>query len=50
MGADTVTAAFALLAIQRSKPFSSVLTAPGSYVASDAIWRETIRAREAGSR
>jgi protease-4 len=50
MGADTVTAAFrAALEDPEVKAILFRIDSPGgSYVASDAIWRETIRAREAG--
>ena len=50
MGADTVTAAFrAAIDDPEVKAILFRIDSPGgSYVASDAIWRETIRAREAG--
>jgi len=50
MGADTVTAAFrAAIEDPEVKAILFRIDSPGgSYVASDAIWRETIRAREAG--
>jgi protease-4 len=49
MGADTVTAAFrAASEDPEVKAILFRIDSPGSYVASDAIWRETIRAREAG--
>jgi len=50
MGSDTVTAAFrAAIENDRIKAILFRVDSPGgSYVASDTIWRETIRAREAG--
>jgi protease-4 len=50
MGADTVTAAFrAAVQDEEVKAILFRIDSPGgSYVASDAIWRETQRAREAG--
>jgi protease-4 len=50
MGADTVTAAFrAAVKDEAVKAILFRVDSPGgSYVASDAIWRETQRAREAG--
>lgn len=50
MGAETVTAAFrAAIEDPDVKAILFRIDSPGgSYVASDAIWRETIRAREAG--
>src|SRR5438128_11031705 len=50
MGADTVTAAFrAAIEAPEVKAILFRIDSPGgSYVASDAIWRETVRAREAG--
>jgi protease-4 len=50
MGADTVTAAFrAAIDSPAVKAILFRVDSPGgSYVASDAIWRETVRAREAG--
>jgi protease IV len=50
MGADTVTASFrAAIEDPEVKAILFRIDSPGgSYVASDAIWRETIRAREAG--
>jgi protease-4 len=50
MGADTVTAAFrAAVEDPEVKAILFRIDSPGgSYVASDAIWRETVRAREAG--
>jgi protease-4 len=50
MGADTVTAAFrAAIEDPEVKAILFRIDSPGgSYVASDAIWRETVRAREAG--
>ena len=50
MGADTVTAAFrAAIEDPKVKAILFRIDSPGgSYVASDAIWRETVRAREAG--
>ena len=50
MGADTVTAAFrAAIEDPEVKAILFRVDSPGgSYVASDAIWRETVRAREAG--
>jgi protease-4 len=50
MGSDTVTAAFrAAIDDPEVKAILFRIDSPGgSYVASDAIWRETIRAREAG--
>jgi protease-4 len=50
MGSDTVTAAFRA-AIQDDDVAAIVFRVDspgGSYVASDAIWRETVRARDAG--
>jgi protease-4 len=50
MGSDTVTAAFR--AAVKDKAVKAILfrvdSPGGSYIASDAIWRETIRAKEAG--
>jgi protease-4 len=50
MGSDTVTAAFR--EATRDKNVKAILfrvdSPGGSYVASDAIWRETVRARKAG--
>ena len=50
MGSDSVTAAFR--AAVEDKAVKAILfrvdSPGGSYVASDAIWRETLRAREAG--
>lgn len=50
MGADTVTAAFrAAVADKDVKAIVFRIDSPGgSYVASDAIWREVVRARAAG--
>jgi protease IV len=50
MGSDTVTAAFrtAIEAEDIKAILFRVDSPGGSYVASDAIWRETVRAREAG--
>jgi len=50
MGSDTVTAAFrAAIEAEDIKAILFRVDSPGgSYVASDAIWRETVRAREAG--
>src|SRR5712691_4664782 len=50
MGADTVTAAFrAAIENPDVKAILFRIDSPGgSYVASDAIWRETVRARAAG--
>jgi protease-4 len=50
MGSDTVTAAFrAAIEDEDVKAIVFRIDSPGgSYVASDAIWRETIRARDAG--
>ena len=50
MGSDTVTAAFrAAIDNDRIKAILFRVDSPGgSYVASDTIWRETVRAREAG--
>ena len=50
MGAETVTAAFrAAVEDPDVKAILFRIDSPGgSYVASDAIWRETVRAREAG--
>ncbi len=50
MGADTVTAAFrAAIEDSNVKAILFRIDSPGgSYVASDAIWRETVRARAAG--
>ncbi|MDQ7005726.1 MAG: signal peptide peptidase SppA [Acidobacteriota bacterium] len=50
MGSDTVSAAFrAALADKKVKAIVFRVDSPGgSYVASDAIWRETVRAREKG--
>jgi protease IV len=50
MGADTVAAAFrAAIENPEVKAILFRIDSPGgSYVASDAIWRETVRAREAG--
>ena len=50
MGSDTVSAAFrAAVEDKNVKAILFRVDSPGgSYVASDAIWRETIRAREAG--
>jgi protease-4 len=50
MGADTITAAFrAAVEDEDVKAILFRIDSPGgSYVASDAIWRETVRAREAG--
>jgi protease-4 len=50
MGSDTVTAAFrSAIANDSIKAILFRVDSPGgSYVASDTIWRETIRAREAG--
>ena len=50
MGSDTVTAAFrAAIDNDRIKAILFRVDSPGgSYVASDTIWRETMRAREAG--
>ncbi|MBM3226585.1 MAG: signal peptide peptidase SppA [Candidatus Tectomicrobia bacterium] len=50
MGSDTVTAAFrAAIDDPTVKAILFRVDSPGgSYVASDAIWRETLRAREAG--
>jgi protease IV len=50
LGADTVAAAFR--AAVRDKEVKAILfridSGGGSYVASDAVWRETVRAKEAG--
>ncbi|MBD3346594.1 MAG: signal peptide peptidase SppA [Chitinivibrionales bacterium] len=50
MGAETITRAFRAAVNDRSvKAILFRVESPGgSYVASDAIWRETVRAREAG--
>jgi protease-4 len=50
MGSDTVAAAFrAAIADKDVKAILFRVDSPGgSYVASDAIWRETVRAKEAG--
>jgi len=50
MGAETVTAAFrAAIEAPDVKAILFRIDSPGgSYVASDAIWRETVRARDAG--
>lgn len=50
MGSDTLTAAFrAAVKDKRVKAIVFRVDSPGgSYVASDSIWRETVRAREAG--
>jgi protease IV len=50
MGADTVTAAFrSAVADDTVKAIIFRIDSPGgSYVASDAIWRETVKARQAG--
>ncbi len=50
MGADTVSAAFRqAIDDERVKAIVFRVDSPGgSYVASDTIWRETVRAREAG--
>jgi protease-4 len=50
MGSDTVTAAFrAAIDNDRIEAILFRVDSPGgSYVASDTIWRETVRAREAG--
>ena len=50
MGSDTVSAAFrAALADKKVKAIIFRVDSPGgSYVASDAIWRETVRARDKG--
>ncbi len=50
MGSDTVTAAFrAAIEDKDVKAILFRIDSPGgSYVASDAIWRETVRARQAG--
>jgi len=50
MGSDTVTAAFrAAIEDEDVKAILFRVDSPGgSYVASDAIWRETLRAQEAG--
>jgi protease-4 len=50
MGSDTVTAAFRAAIDDRDvKAIVFRIDSPGgSYVASDAIWRETVRARKAG--
>ncbi len=50
MGSDTVTAAFReAIEDRRVKAILFRVDSPGgSYVASDAIWREVVRAREAG--
>jgi protease-4 len=50
MGSDTVTAAFReAIEDEEVKAILFRVDSPGgSYVASDAIWRETVRAREAG--
>ena len=50
MGSDTVTAAFrAAVADKKVKAILFRVDSPGgSYVASDAIWREVVRARAAG--
>lgn len=50
MGSDTVAAAFrAAIKDEEVKAILFRVDSPGgSYVASDAIWRETIRAKEAG--
>jgi protease-4 len=50
MGSDTVAAAFrSAIADRRVKAILFRVDSPGgSYVASDTIWRETIRARQAG--
>ena len=50
MGSDSVTAAFrAAIEDKAVKAILFRVDSPGgSYVASDAIWRETLRAREAG--
>src|SRR5215467_3282139 len=50
MGADTVTAAFrtAIEAPDVKAILFRIDSPGGSYVASDAIWRETVRARTAG--
>jgi protease-4 len=49
MGADTVAAAFRKAVMDDVKAIVFRVNSPGgSYVASDTIWRETIRARDAG--
>lgn len=50
MGSDTVTAAFrAAIDDKKVKAILFRVDSPGgSYVASDAIWRETLRAKQAG--
>ena len=50
MGSDTIAAAFrTAVADRRVKAIIFRVDSPGgSYVASDTIWRETVRAREAG--
>jgi protease IV len=50
MGSDTITAAFrrAIEAKDVKAILFRVDSPGGSYVASDAIWRETVRARQAG--
>lgn len=50
MGSDTVAAAFrAAIKDEKVKAIVFRVDSPGgSYVASDAIWRETVRAKEAG--
>jgi protease IV len=50
MGSDTVAAAFRVaVADRRVKAIVFRVDSPGgSYVASDTIWRETVRARESG--
>ena len=50
MGSDTVTAAFRAAVLDKKvRAILFRVDSPGgSYVASDAIWRETVRARDAG--
>jgi protease-4 len=50
MGADTVAAAFRAAAADKSVKaiLFRIDSGGGSYVASDAIWRETVRAKKAG--
>jgi protease-4 len=50
MGADTVAAAFRAAAADKSVKaiLFRIDSGGGSYVASDTIWRETVRARKAG--
>jgi protease-4 len=51
MGADTMTAALrAAVADHRARAIVLRVNSPGgSYIASDSIWREVVRAREAGT-